>query len=227
MKKIFLSLLLMAAFINASAITYTSKATLTLTSSSSESANIIIGASASLTEGINAGYCGLDNQEGKVVDIYAIYSSNYYSTFGTKDVKGMAIGIKTNADTEYTISFSNVSGSETIQLYDALLDSIIDIVAAGTYEFTAPANNTAINDRFRIFKPFTPDAGDLNICHQYGKLTINNNPYTTNIVVKNSSDVVVIDKAPRTTPQVIDLSALPAGRYTVEIGGQTLIIDVK
>lgn len=168
----------------------------------------------------------LENTGDLAINIYGIVGGTNYSTVAKQHLEGTKIGFKSNKfDTDYTMTFSAINGRQ-LYLEDLELDSLIALTAGDTYVFTVTTNDTFEN-RFQIYKPFTPDAGDLNICHQYGKLTINNNPYTTNIVVKNSSDVVVVDKAPRTTPQVIDLSALPAGRYTVEIGGQTLIIDVK
>ncbi len=160
------------------------------------------------------------------MNIYAVTATGQQSKVFTNDIRGTKLGVKAkDGVSSYTITFKDLIGTG-YKFLDNENDSIFDITTTATYAFTMTAGAT-LDNRFEIYKPFTPDAGDLNICHQYGKLTINNNPYTTNIVVKNSSDVVVIDKAPRNTPQVIDLAALPAGRYTVEIGGQTLIIDVK
>lgn len=222
MKKIFFSICLFVASVNAMAVTYTASATLSLTSASTSPKTLVLREAATFSDAFDNGY---DVENANTTGIYVYANAKQWTQWATNNLEGAAIGVGTVADANYTITFSGVIGRE-LKFEDILLDSVFTIENSVTYNFTADADSN-INDRFRIFKPFTPDAGELNICHQYGKLTINNNPYTTNIVVKNSTDVVVIDKAPRNTPQVIDLAALPAGRYTVEIGGQTLIIDVK
>lgn len=155
------------------------------------------------------------------------------STVATNQLEGEKIGFKANTtDANYTISFSNVlyGASRSLKLEDLQQDSLIDIVANGTYDFTINESDKGqyIDNRFRIYKPFSGDEGELDICYQYGDLTINNNPYTTNIVVKDEDGQVVLDKMARTTPQVISLSSLTKGeKYQVIVGDKTMIIRVQ
>lgn len=192
----------------------------------SESDNVYFIESSSFTPSFENGYDEMKLVNSLGVNVYAITADGQQSKVFTNDIRGIAVGVKAKAGiTNYTISFDELIGTG-YKFIDLENDSIMDITPTTTYAFTM-ADDATLNNRFAIYKPFTPDAGDLAICHQYKKLTINNNPYTTNIVVKNASDVVVVDQVPRSTPQVIDISTLPAGRYTVEIGTQTLIIDVQ
>lgn len=223
MKKLFSTIGLLTLAASMFAVTYTAKANISLTSANQSAKTLKVREAATFSDAFDNGY---DSENVSAGGIYVYYASKNWGIWATNALDGAIIGFGTIADATYTMSFDGVDG-RVLKIEDLVADSIITITEGGSYVFTADPNQTAINDRFRFFKPFTPDAGALNICHQYKKLTINNNPYTTNIVVKNSSDVVVVDKAPRTTPQVIDISTLPAGRYTVEIGTETLIIDVQ
>lgn len=148
-------------------------------------------------------------------------------TFATDNFKNTPITVQTIGDTEYTFSFSSVSGKKYCFL-DVETDSIFDITGAAKYVVSLPKNDT-IENRFFIVEPFTPDGGELEVCHFGDNLEIRNNPYTTNIVVKNEAGEVVLNKMPFATPQFISLESLPAGHYTVEFdnGDKKYVIAVK
>lgn len=76
--------------------------------------------------------------------------------------------------------------------------------------------NSVIADRFVINFKRIADEGDIEMCFQFGMLQILNNPYLTNIVVKDENGVVKVDAESKNTPQEINLTALPAGQYSVE-----------
>lgn len=149
MKKLFISLLAMAATLNAMAldINYSAKATLGLKANTSEqTCNFTLGE----TDFAQANkLCAEINMEGRQVALYAIANSKNYQIYANADVEGLPLGFLTNADTEYTITFSNVIG--TLYLVDAVANKTTEITAGGSYAFTAEANQT-IADRFSITK---------------------------------------------------------------------------
>ncbi len=174
--------------------------------------------------------------------LYAIDANDRYMTYTDNTIADLALGFATNAlslsEQNYTLEFEVVMSNETLMLTDLVADSTFAINAGiAPYAFTvtmadAPSfvagQHNYINDRFVInYSGFTPDAGELNICHQYGALTINNNPYTTNIIVKDSEGNVVINRAPVATPQNISLAGLNEGLYSVELGDKVLYIKVQ
>ena len=221
MKKIMISLLMMAAAINSFAVSYTAKATMTLTSQSGYTSNITIAESNDLNVGTNAGYCSIINMEGRPVAMYAIFNGANYQTFGTKELGTMPFGIKTNADTNYKLTFTNVSGTKTLQMVDLVAKKIVSITTDGEYAFTAPAN-TETSDRFRLYVP-----GTYEICFRYGKLQITENPSAADIVIKDATGATAMTVPAEPIYQEIDLSGLAAGHYTVEANGQTLTISVQ
>ena len=88
------------------------------------------------------------------VNIYAIAPYGNMAIYGTNDIIGTYVGFTTNSRTNYSLTFGEVSGS---QLY--LIDhgvSPIQVVAIENdvvYPFTAAATST-INNRFEIARSF-------------------------------------------------------------------------
>lgn len=153
------------------------------------------------------------------VNLYAQTSYGKLSTVALPDIKGLPLPIITNeSETNYVFSFSDVNGD--IKLDDMELDSIHPM-SKGDYAFVAENGKKTIANRFRIYKPFTPDAGELAVCVYFDNIEITNNPYTDNIVVKDMEGNVVLNKAPRATPQVISLENLASGHYFLEIGTES------
>lgn len=164
-------------------------------------------------------------------EIFIYHQASYgnMASLYTPQLAGKYITIRTNStETNYKFVFTALY-PETLEvkIVDSELDSIFIVNKNVPYAFTAPAGQTLTN-RFQFYEPFSGDEGELDICYQYGDLTINNNPYTTNIVVKDEDGQVVLDKMARTTPQVISLSALTKGeKYQVIVGDKTMIIRVQ
>jgi hypothetical protein len=97
---------------------------------------------------------------------------------------------------------------------------------SGEASFVA-GENIVIADRF-VINYVAPVVPDFEICFRDNKLQITANPYAENVVVKDANDSKVVNEAPVTPYQEIDLSALAAGRYTVELaGGVRKFIIVK
>lgn len=154
------------------------------------------------------------------VNIYVTTSYGKLSDVALPDFLGLPITIQTNnTETEYSFTFSNVEGD--VKFLDAELDSVFDITENLVYNFTTPLGKKVYDNRFFIYKPFTPDAGELAVCVYYNSIEITNNPYTDNIVVKDMEGNVVLTKAPRATPQVISLENLASGHYFLEIGTES------
>lgn len=150
MKKIILSLLVVAASLNVfAAIDYTAKAKIKVTSSTEIFDQVTIASSASFSSTANK-YCVVKQMENLEVAIYAELSGAKYGTLALNDLEGAALAVKTDEGTNYTVSFSNVSG-ETLYLVDAVANKYTEITEGGSYAFTAEANQT-IADRFSITK---------------------------------------------------------------------------
>lgn len=224
MKKIFSTLLIMAVTMNAFALTYTAKAKVVLTSTSTtETCNLYLIQSEDLAEGVNNGYCSTIELDERQVALYAIYSSNNYQTFGTKTLGAMAFGIKTDAGTAYTMTVSAVEGAQTLTLVDEIAGTTFDLTEGAVYNFTTTANST-ITDRFHLYvAPSVPG-----ICHRYGKLQVSGSNGQS-VAVKNMDDSATSIGTVAITSdyQEIDLAGLAAGQYKVEWNSKTLIIDVK
>lgn len=150
------------------------------------------------------------------VNIYAQTSYGKLSIVALPDIAGLPLPIITNEnETSYVFSFSDVDGD--IKIEDMELDSIHPM-SKGDYAFVAENGKKTIANRFRIYKPFTPDAGELEVCAYFNSIEIKNNPYTGDIVVKDLEGNVVLTKVARTTPQTISLESLAAGHYVLVIG---------
>lgn len=152
MKKLMFSLLLIAATFNATAVTYSGKATVTLKSSDNKSCAVVIATSNDLVDGLNPEYYAALNDEGKSVLLYVDYEGTRYSHFGTSEttMRNMPLVMKANSATDYRFLFSNLEGA--IEIYDTKLDSVLD--KSQVYNFTIEdserdANNIVAN-RFII-----------------------------------------------------------------------------
>lgn len=148
MKKIFISLLMVAATLNAMAVTYTGKAKLTLTSSDNKSCTLGIAESADLTDGLNDGYYAELNEEGREILFYVTYGGKKYQQFASSPatMQDLQIGVKTNASTTYSMTASNVTGSLKIKF-------------AGV-EYTINANGAVFSDVALAANSTLPAAGD-------------------------------------------------------------------
>lgn len=151
MKKLLISLLAIAATINVMADEFSAVAKLELKSADGYSCAMVVKQKA----GAKATDCAPINTTNKKVLLYAINGTENDQIYVGENLEGIALGFLTNASTEYTINFSNVSG-EKLYLVDAVADKTTEITEGGSYAFTAEANQT-IADRFSISKypPYT------------------------------------------------------------------------
>ena len=167
----------------------------------------------------------------KVINFYAVCTWGNAAAVADASVDGLPFTFVSNKiDTEYTMSFSNVSG-RTLQMYDAYKNEVIDIVEGATYNFSQN-KETTVADRFRIYEGFTADAGDIDICHENGALVIKNNPYTANIVITKYNDTkdVVLTRQPLPTPQTISLAGLDKDQQYIVVlddGNKEFVIKVQ
>lgn len=146
MKKLFITLLTIAVTINVFA--ENNKASITMKANNSKQS--CMATIVETTDPDAAANCAEINMTGRQVALYAIANSKNYQIYANADVEGLPLGFMTNADTEYTMSFSNLEGAP-LYLVDAVANKTTEITAGGSYAFTAEANQT-IADRFSITK---------------------------------------------------------------------------
>lgn len=139
-------LLGIAATINVMAIDYTAKAIVKLESQS--------GYSCYLTLRQADSYGALGGAEmymsGLQVAMYALNGATPLEIAQAADFTNVAVGLKTDASTSYTITVSGVAGNETLVLYDLLYDEQYPLTEGAEYENIPAAANSVINDRFVI-----------------------------------------------------------------------------
>ena len=141
---------------NIMAVTYSAKATITLESKANyESCQIIIGESDALAEGITNGEAAELNMEGRSVALYVDYDGVKYQNFASNPatMKNLALGVKTNAASEYNLYISDVTGTFTLKIGDAEPF----VVTAGTQVITLTPNQTAA--AFGIINYVAPATG--------------------------------------------------------------------
>ena len=127
MKKIMISLLMVAATLNAMAITYTGKVQVVLRATSNNAAcAAVIATSDALNDGLNPTYYAELNDEGKEVLAYVEYNSVRYEHFGSSaaTMQNMPLIMKANASAEYRMNFYEMEG--TIEIYDVVAGANID-----------------------------------------------------------------------------------------------------
>lgn len=205
---------------NVMAITYNAKAKITLTSSNSYTCDVTIAQSDDVS-----GFTGSEmNMDGRVVAFYAMNGGVNYQTLRGNDLAALPFGLKTNADTDYTLTISNVSGTETLTMKDEVTGTVFDLTEGYVYNFTADANQAAITNRFHLYvAPTTPE-----ICHRYGKLQVSGSMgQTVKVLNMDGSATSIADTNITAAYQEISLAGLAAGQYKVEWNSQTLIIDVQ
>lgn len=168
MKKFVLSLLTLAATMNIMAVTYSAKATITLESKANyESCQIIIGESDALAEGITNGEAAELNMEGRSVALYVDYDGVKYQNFASNPatMKNLALGVKTNAASEYNLYISDVTGTFTLKIGDAEPF----VVTEGSRVITLTPNQSAA--AFGIINYVAPVSGFEVTLNGYGLAT--------------------------------------------------------
>jgi len=222
MKKIFISLLMVAASLNAMAA-MTGMAKLTLTSSDNKSCDMIIAESEDFSDGLNPGYYAELNEEGKDVQLYVSYGGKKYQQFASNaaTMADLQLGIKTNASTAYTLTASNVTGSLKIRI-----NGVEYTITEGMSEaIVLPASSVlpaaGDEDKYRI-QPSAPAAPS--ICFNYNVLEINGHEGEALIVKKGAEEIANVPALP--AAYSLDLSA-QSGRLVVTLNGQDYQIDAN
>lgn len=224
MKKIVLMLLGVAATINVMAVDYTAKAKVTLEATS--------GYTCELTLRQAAEYGALSGTEmympGRHVALYALDGTMPLEIAKAADLSDLKLGLLADASTSYTITVSQVAGTETLYIWDA--DSVSYALTEGaSYTFAAAANATD-EARFVIKKAPMPTA--QGICFNYNKLQLTKYAgATVEVFADGAATATVTQVVPSDLPYEIDLSNEAAGKYKVVVSGiatpEEYIIDVK
>ena len=220
MKKLFISLLALAATVNAMAISYAGKATITLTSANNESCSIIVAESDELADGLNNGYYAVINMENREVALYAIYGGSNYQQFATKSLEDIALGVKTSAATDYTLTVSNVSGSKTLKL--KIGDEVIELTDGLSKALTLTPNQDAL--AFGTLEPSALPAVP-SICFNYNHLIVTGYAGST-LKVEKAGVAVVAEQTLASDNEDFDLSA-ESGRLVVTLDGVEYQIDAN
>ena len=151
MKKIMISLLMIAATLNVMAITYTGKVQVVLRATSNNAAcAAVIATSDALNDGLNPTYYAELNDEGKEVLLYVEYNSVRYEHFGSSaaTMQNMPLIMKANASAEYRMNFYEMEG--TIEIYDVVAGANIDKSQPYIFTIEDDQKNSIIADRFII-----------------------------------------------------------------------------
>ena len=219
MKKLFISLLAIAATVNVMAITYRGYAEITLESTDSyESCKAIIAESDELNDGLNPGYYAEINMDGREVALYVPYLGVNYQHLAMYDMSGLFFGIKADGSTNYRLKFSNVEGSLTI--FDMTAGQVINVNSTTpNYVFTASATED-LSQRFRIGA--VPTA--YQICYQNGVFKIDN-PETAALAV-NVYPVDALTGQPKLDVAAVFTSSAAAAAHT-DITPVGLAADTK
>ena len=211
------SLLVIAATMNVMAINYSAKAVLKLVAPDAQEWIITVAE----TDFANpAALCAKANTsvEG-VAYMYVISGGQNYQTFAANDLADMPLGIMASVAGDYKIVATEVIGD----LYLADGANTTKIAVGEMATFTATAGKV-INDRFQVVK--TPIPTEFKVCHQYGKIIVDN-PTTEPMDVVLDGDVIGVAAATRFGSEIEIPATVAAGQHTLEINGQTLIISVQ
>lgn len=143
------------------------------------------------------------------------------SAVAMKNFEDMPFVVKTNkVDNNYKLKFMYVSGRE-LKLLDKVTGTEVTIADNGEYNFTADMNQV-LADRFVLAPHAVPT--EFKVCHQYGKIIVDNPETTAMDVVLDGEKIG--EAAAQTFASEVTVTAA-AGQHTLEINGQTLIISVQ
>lgn len=215
-----LMLLAMAATINAMAVTYTAKAKVTLSSGSGYFFDLMLSESAEY--GALTGSVMYEDGEQPYIALYVIKGSEKLQIARSSNLDDVKVGLKTNGSTSYTITVSEVAGSDLLYLYDKEELTGYALTDGASYTFEAPASST-ITDRFYLTKS-VKDLGQLETCFTGTVLQINNNPYPGAIHVKWYNGSTNKDESVDRETSSIDFtnskykSSTSTTVYTIEFG---------
>ncbi|MBO6307228.1 MAG: hypothetical protein J6M55_06955, partial [Paludibacteraceae bacterium] len=185
MKKIMISLLMIAATLNAMAITYTGKVQVVLRATSNNAAcAAVIATSDALNDGLNPTYYAELNDEGKEVLLYVEYNNVRYEHFGSSaaTMQNMPLIMKANASAQYRMNFYEMEG--TIEIYDVVAGANIDKSQPYIFTIEDDQKNSIIADRFIINYVPAPVAVASVTTNAYGWATFS---YSEDLVPVNAT----------------------------------------
>lgn len=219
-------LLGVAATINVMAVDYTAKAKVTLETVSGFSCDLMLSEAAEY--GALSG--SVMNMEGRQVALYALNGTTKLQIAKAADLDGVKLGLLANASTDYTLTVSQVAGTETLYIWDA--DSASYALTEGAvYHFAAAANAT---DEARFVLKKAPLPTVQGICFNYNILTLTKyNNATVEVYPYGTTTAAVTANVPSDMPFDVDLNAQASGKYKVVVTvpgaavPEEYIIDVK
>lgn len=222
MKKIMVLLLGVAATINAMAIDYTAKAKVTLTAVEST-----FTCDLKLSEYADAGALNGSamNMEDRKVALYALNGGTKLEIAKAADMRNVPLGLLTDASTHYTISVSQVAGTETLYIHDNQEGADYALTEGASYDITATASTT---NESRFYLKKVSDA--LDVCFIDNKLQINGNPYSATIVIKDANGDEIAGSPFAANTLLVDFSTIGVAgdRFTVEFAdGARKFVVVK
>lgn len=215
-------LLGVAAAMNAMAIDYTAKAKVTLTAVESTYTCDL-----KLAEYADAGVLNgsVMNMEDRQVALYVLNGGTKLQIAQAADMRNVPLGLLTDASTNYTISVSQVAGTETLYIHDNVAGVDYALTEGASYNFTATASTT---DETRFYLKKVSDA--LDVCFIDNKLQINGNPYAATIVIKDANGDEIAGSPFAANTLLVDFSTIGAAgdRFTVEFAdGARKFVVVK
>ena len=226
MKKIVMMLLGVAATINVMAVDYTAKAKVTLQSLSGYTCDLY------LTQADEFGTLNGSelNMDGRKVALYAVNGTEKLQIAKAANMAEVKLGLLADASTSYTLTVSQVAGTETLYIWDA--DSVSYALTEGAvYNFTAAANAT---DEARFVLKKAPMPTVQGICFNYNILTLTKyNGATVEVYPYGTTTAAVTANVPSDIPFDVNLNAQASGKYKVVVtipgvvDPEEYIIDVK
>lgn len=96
------------------------------------------------------GYDALKMASGEL-NIFAVEEDKQLAVDATNNMVGTYIGVRTSAETTYSLTFSHVISEHDLLLFDSETNEVLDIVDGLDYTFTAEPN-AIITDRFQILE---------------------------------------------------------------------------
>lgn len=224
MKKIFISVVAMAVSVMAMA-TEEAYVRVRLSGASGASNVVRLTQDNERTAAYESGYDSekmMSQANSKSVLIYGIVGSQNCEDVVTNQLTGQKLGFVTNnLDTDYTLKFENVSG-QTLKLYDAVTNELIEITDNGTYAFSVEAaqvGRVAVNDRFVVGG--TPI---VSFCFNYNVLDVMGHGGESLVIKQGDTEIVNIPALSGVYSK--DLSAY-TGRLVVTLNGVDYQIDAN
>ena len=210
-------LLGVAATINVMAVDYTAKAKVTLQAESGYTCELTL-RQADEYGALNGAEM---NMEDRKIAFYALNGTTKLQTAKAADLSELKLGFIGDASTNYTLTVSEVAGSETLYIQDGS-DASYALTEGAVYNFTAAAN-ASDEARFVIKKAALP-AGP-SICFNYNVLEINGHEGES-LVIKDAAGAEIENVAALPAAYSKDLSD-KSGRLVVTLNGQDYQIDAN